>query len=103
MKNIFTLILSVLFLASPCKSLLTSASAQTWQWGRMGSVTGCDAYAVATDPTGNVYGAGWLFTNGITDFGGGVTIPAYPGTTIPTYRSMWVKYDNAGTPLWAGA
>ncbi len=103
MKNIFTLILSVLLFASPCKIFMSSVSAQGWQWGRVGSGAGCDAYAVATDPTGNVFGAGWLFTNAIADFGGGVTIPAYPGASFPTYRSMWVKYDNTGVPLWAGA
>lgn len=96
MKHIFTLILSLVLL------LPSAARSQSWQWGRVGAGAGCDAYAVATDNSGNVYGAGWLFTNVTADFGGGVTIPPFPGT-MPTYRSMWVKYDNSGTPLWAGA
>lgn len=71
MKHIFTLILSVLLLTPP------AAKSQSWQWGRVGAGAGCDAYAVATDNSGNVFGAGWLFTNVTTDFGSGVTIPPF--------------------------
>ncbi len=97
MKNISTYLLIALLLASPFKKLIPHAAAQAWQWGRSGTGVTCDAYAVATDPSGNVFGAGW--TTGGT---GAMTLGSIslPGAT-GTYRSMWVKYDNAGTPLWA--
>ena len=97
MKNIFTYLLVALLLVSPFNILLPDAAAQSWQWGRTGTGVTCDAFAVATDPSGNVFGAGWTTGGSSAMTLGTVILPGAPGS----YRTMWAKYDNSGTPLWA--
>ena len=92
-------VLSVIFLLLLI-TLLPKVSAQSWLWGKAGTVTGCDAFPVATDPVGNVFCAGIRLPEygiGSINFGSGVTTPAGPGA----YQSIWVKYNNDGTALWA--
>ena len=77
----------------------TSATlqAQNWKWGRGNTGTGLDGWAVATDPSGNVFAAGINF--GI--------YPAVIGPyTLPdvgpgAYQCIIIKYDANGNVLWA--
>jgi gliding motility-associated-like protein len=107
MKNSSKHILLTLFLLAPLSGLLP-ASAQGWLWGRAGTGVDAGGYAAATDPSGNVYGAGnkaafGTFLLPSLDFGWGVTVPYLPGITPGIhYQAIWVKYNNSGTALWAG-
>ncbi len=97
-KSLYTQTVILLILSA---TLSTHLSAQSWVWGKAGTVTGCDAFPIATDPAGNVFCAGLRlpeYGTGSIDFGSGVTSPSAPGA----YQSIWVEYNNAGTPLWAG-
>ena len=98
MKTLSTLLLLAVLMLAPAKGIQSSANAQSWQWGRAGTVTGMDSWPVATDASGNVFGAGYVYSSGISNFGGGVTLA---GSTSGQ-QSAWVKYNTAGTPLWAG-
>jgi len=93
MRFIFTVV--VFFCYAPCAVLL----AQGWQWGRGNTGTGIDGWAVATDPSGNVFAAGINF--GIYPVSlGPLTIPdAGPGS----FQCVLVKYDPNGNVLWANA
>ena len=98
MKNILRLIIMFIVLLSPGKYISPDANAQGWQWGRAATGVGIDSWPVATDASGNVFGAGYIFTGGTTNFGGGVTVPS----TGTGEQTVWVKYNSAGTPMWAG-
>ncbi len=78
-------------------------NAQGWIWGR--STTGIneqfDAYSVAIDASGNVYGGGFINTNVLPVHFGSVTVPCILPTFNP--QPMWVKYDPLGNVLWAGS
>lgn len=78
--------------------LLSSASAQTWLWGRKNTGSGVDAYAVAADNAGNVYAGGYNFDYLPAVFGG-LVLP----NTSPAggQQALWVKYSSNGTPIWA--
>ena len=65
-----------------------------WRWGATGSYV-AEAYPVATDKKGNVFGCG-VNTSGLISSFGGFTVP---GTG---YQSIWVKYNMAGVVQWAG-
>ena len=52
-----TLTLIVFFLFNTSATL----RAQNWKWGRGNTGTGVDGWAVATDPSGNVFAAGINF------------------------------------------
>jgi len=93
------LFLCFIFIA-PGWIFLPHAVAQSWQWGRQNTGSGVDAWAVATDASGNVFGGGvGLWGTSSLDFGSGVSI----SLSSPTPNtSFWVKYNNSGTPLWAG-
>ncbi len=98
MKTLSTLLLLAVLMLAPARGIQSSANAQGWQWGRAATGVGIDSWPVATDASGNVFGAGYIFTSGITNFGSGVTV-----TSIGTSeQSFWVKYNSAGTALWAG-
>ncbi len=97
MKNISSCALGVLLFFAFAGLYTTNASAQSWSWGRGSDGAGDDAWAVATDPTGNVWGGGIKFGAGTLTFGP-YTVPPSGGTG---YQAMWVKYDNTGVPLWA--
>src|ERR1017187_10302339 len=79
----------------------TSSYAQSgWRWGRNNtSHSGSEGYAVATDPSGNVYGAGSGQSPNPAVFGS-FSVP-YSGTGPFNIQSFWVKYSSAGVPLWA--
>ena len=98
MKNILRLIIMFIVLLSPGKYISPDANAQGWQWGRAATGVGIDSWPVATDASGNVFGAGYVFSGGATNFGGGVTL----APSLSGQQSAWVKYSTTGTPLWAG-
>ena len=58
-----------------------------------------DAWSVATDAVGNVFGAGNAIAAGSIVSFGGITVPPSVGLGI---QSMWVKYNSSGAVLWAG-
>lgn len=91
MRITFTVILFVL------SSIFSVASAQTWQWGRGNTGSGMDGWAVATDPSGNVFVAGINF--GISPVTlGTVTVP---DAGAGSYQCIIAKYDANGNILWA--
>jgi len=99
LKNTLHLIVLSFLMLAPVSGIMPEVCAQGWQWGRA-SVQGVDSWAVATDAAGNVYGGGiTIGSDDSVNFGGGVTV--YP-TSVGGYTSIWVKYSNSGTPLWAG-
>ncbi len=73
-----------------------SANAQKPLWGRGNTGGGMDSWAVATDPSGNVFGAGFMFSYKDVHFGS-VTIPS----SSLFYQPVMVKYDANGNVLWA--
>src|SRR4051812_19008277 len=77
-----------------------SASAQDWVWGRRATGAGSDAWSVATDPSGNVFAAGYTDNHDSLRLDGHVVPPHCAG--CGPVQSFWVKYDNSGTVLWAG-
>ncbi len=73
------------------------SDAQGWQWARSGRPAHVDAWAVATDPAGNVYAAGEDLDL--------TPVPEIFGTIVDSvapHQALWVKYDPSGTPLWSG-
>ncbi len=96
--------LIVLFSATLLLPFGASAQASGWVWGQGNGGAGIDAYAVATDALGNVYGAGINYENTASTFGA-LTVPntAVAGTAggLGFTQSIWVKYSSTGTPLWA--
>jgi hypothetical protein len=99
-KKFYSLI--VFWVAMLFAGAFSDLHAQGWTWGRGGDVSFMDAWLVATDPSGNVFGGGWTEAIGTgaatVDFGSGVT---YAGGSSGI-QSVWVKYNNSGTALWAG-
>lgn len=53
--------------------------------------------AVAVDPSGNVFAAGYQSGNGSFDYGSGNVT----GSSSVSVNSVLVKYDSSGTALWA--
>jgi len=102
------LFLCFIFIASG-GIFLPPAVAQGWLWGRTATGTTFDSWSVATDAGGNVYGGGCAVP-GTLDFGSGVSLTvSSPVGSVPVgsggygvVQSAWVKYNNSGTPLWAG-
>ena len=79
---------------------IPSQAQHGWAWGKANSGGGMESWAVTTDASGNSFGAGIREGGCIPlDFGSGVTVPCILGTNTPL---VWVKYNTAGTPLWAG-
>jgi len=84
-----------------CLITAQNSNAQGWQWARNATGTiGVDSWSTATDATGNIYAGGLADAGGIPggdtlDFGSGVSLSSVG-------NSIWVKYSNSGTPLWAG-
>lgn len=70
----------------------------TTQWARsLAAGTGNAQFnAVAVDTSGNIYGAGYQSGTGTYTYGGQSAIASASGT-----NSVLVKYDSAGTALWA--
>ena len=101
MKKSINSIMLLFILSASFICLSSQLHAQGWSWGRGGSGGTIDSWPIACDPSGNIY-AGGLATNRTTpiDFGYGVTLPPYPSTAY--YQTMWIKYNSAGVPLWAG-
>jgi len=97
-KKIYTYFLVIfLFLAS--FSFQSVSYAQSWVWGKAannGSLI--DSWPVATDASGNVFGAG-VAAGGTVKFGS----LSLPSGTIGAFQAVWVKYDPTGVVLWAGA
>ncbi len=90
-----SLFITLTFLLTAPPFCLPKASAQGWQWARAGVGTHCDAWGVAADPSGNVFGAGEiLLDTGTISFGSIIDSP-----TI--YSVVWVKYNSSGVPLWS--
>ena len=83
---------------APLKGIQSVANAQGWQWGKTAAGVGIDSWPVATDASGNVFGGGYIFGTGTADFGGGITLAG----TGSGEQAFWVKYNSAGTALWAG-
>ncbi len=81
-----------------------NAQSSGWVWGQGNTGAGIDAYAVATDALGNVYGAGINYMNTSSTFGS-ITLPnsSVSGTAggMGNIQSVWIKYSSTGTPLWA--
>lgn len=77
--------------------LSVSAAAQTWSWAQQADISAtassAGATAVATDAAGNTYVAG--------SFAGTVRFGAYTLTGSGYTDIFLVKYDSAGTVLWA--
>ena len=99
MKTLSTFLLVALLMLLPAKGIRSTASGQGWQWGRSAAGVGIDSWPVATDASGNVFGAGYMYSGGTANFGGGITIAGIGGGE----QAVWVKYNSAGTALWAGA
>ena len=74
-----------------------SAYGQGWQWGRGSAGAFVDSWAVATDSSGNVFGAGYSNNGDLTL--GSYTLPYAVGGTA--FRCVIVKYDSSGNFLWA--
>ena len=92
--NLFVvLLIFLLFLQTTVLLPVAIAQSGQWLWGRGNTGGGIDAYAVATDSSGNVYGAGF---GGSSSFGA-ITVP-YSGSSE---QAIWVKYSPTGTALWA--
>lgn len=77
--------------------LATDASGQTWLWGKGSKGVASDAWAIATDQSGNVFGAGYTYTSGADTFGS-IVVPS----SLFGSQSIWAKYDGSGNVLWAG-
>jgi hypothetical protein len=70
------------------------------RWARtVSSSTASDGrfFAVAAESSGNVFAAGYLSGAGTYDFGDGVTAVG----TAPGNNALLVKYNSAGSALWA--
>jgi hypothetical protein len=98
-------------LASGCALFISilfscfSADAQAnrnWLWAQSGGgLHGANAYAVATDPSGNVYAAGvykWDITLGSTTL-----LSPDSNATLFEQNAFVVKYDGSGNVKWANA
>jgi hypothetical protein len=96
MKNLFIITVAAFLLFAPFTGTLSTASAQGWQWCHSSSGAGMEAFSIATDGAGNVYGGGSIFDAGYATFGS-VAVPGVPFTK----QSVWVKYDASGKVLWA--
>ncbi len=96
--SIFFLLLSAFFTA-PFKTLLPAAHAQGWMWGRQNTGSGVDSWPVATDPSGNVFGAGFVLSGGGPVKFGAISIPP---STDAGLQTVWVKYDPSGAVIFAG-
>ena len=77
MKQILIVFFSMILLLPPAKCLIPAADAQAsgWVWGRGNTGAGVDAYAVATDGSGNVYGAGVNYEHAPCSFGARIASP----------------------------
>ena len=71
--------------------------AQGWLWAKGNTGAGVDAWATATDPSGNVFGAGIVLGGGGNVTFGSVVIPASPLGD----QCVLVKYDPSGNIQWA--
>lgn len=100
MKRFFTLTFIAFLLIAPIKTLIPAAIAQSWLWGRGEGASGIDAWAVATDNAGNVWGGGIRFDAAPVTFGGSYPLPPMSGGG---YQAMWAKYSSTGAVLWADA
>ncbi len=93
------LLLTIFFLTATCTFSLAQPS---WQWGRGDHVTRGEGYPVTTDRFGNVFAVhidyGAYSDTGIVSFGS----VSGPAKTAGIMQSVWVKFDSAGTPIWAG-
>ncbi len=98
MTNVRTYILLLFLLICPCKNLLLTAEAQSWQWARAESnANNIESWAIAADAAGNSYSAASPQSAGVPVKFGSVAIPPIPGG----FQSVWVKYDPKGNVLWA--
>ena len=88
--RIITLVLAMISLFA------LNIEAQTWQWGRGNEGSSVDAWAVATDPSGNVFAAGINFGYYAVTFGS----QTVPGTGAAGHQCIMAKYNTAGTVLW---
>jgi len=84
-----------------------SAGAQGWQWGRGSTGAGLQSWPVATDPSGNVFTAGFTFDEYITGTAqpvmfGTYTVPiSISNDSVKSWQSIIAKYDADGNFLWA--
>lgn len=82
-----------------CLLFVSGDYAQTWAWAKSGAAGGTGAVSgrsVASDSAGNVYATGY-FNTGTLTFGAAVLT----NDTISKDDVYLVKYDGAGTVLWA--
>src|SRR5437667_6086535 len=74
------------------------AHAQGWLGGRGNTGCGMDGWAVATDPSGNVFVAG-ITLGGMPAVFGAYTVP-FTGISSG-WQCIIAKYDPSGNILWA--
>ncbi len=91
MRVTLTLILFLLI------NFVSAVSAQSWQWGRGNRGSSVDGWAVATDPTGNVFVGGINFGIYPVIFGADTIPDSGPGY----YQCVIAKYDANANVLWA--
>ncbi len=100
MKRFIDSFVLLTFLAVALVGFSVQANAQ-WTWGRAASGGTVDCWPIATDNAGNIFTAGIaVYHASSLDFGTGVTIPPY--SIGGAYQTLWVKYNHAGIPQWAG-
>jgi gliding motility-associated-like protein len=76
------------------------ASAQYWQWARSNTGAGVDGWPVATDPSGNVFVAGYSWGTLPASFGS-ISVPFSTSATGGAYQCIIAKYDASGNIVWA--